>query len=223
MAVSFFRKQISEMIMLKEQLLGLALKALSRAQETTETLKKNINSDLVQGYVKSIKDIAVWVVENRLQSEKDRVSPAQKSTEEMVQSKPVVPTKPITVQKKARKTSIRPAKEIASPQADAILQSLKKTKARIIKTNDELNGKKSLAYLVWALGHAERAKLKDGISVHDVSALLYRAGNIELYPINISRVVHSNEQLVRQVGQDKRTKNYLLTDLGEKTFKEKFL
>ncbi len=207
--------------MLKEQLLGLAIKALSRAQETTETLKKNLKSEMVQGYVKSIKDVAVWVIENRMQSEKLRAeSHTQKSNPP---SPPQSPMPELRVEKKPRKSSIRPAKEIASPPADMILKNLKKSKARIVKNNDELNGKKSLAYLVWALGHAERAKISEGLSVHDVSALLYRAGKIELYPINISRVVHSNEQLVRQVGQDKRTKTYLLTDLGEKTFKEKFL
>jgi hypothetical protein len=76
---------------------------------------------------------------------------------------------------------------------------------------------------VWALGHAERASIKEGISVHDVSALLYKACKIDLYPINISRVVHSNEVLVRQAGQEKRTKTYLLTPTGAKIFKEKFV
>lgn len=198
--------------MLKEQLFGLAMKALSRAQNTTKILKTTIKSDVVEAYVKNIKDMAMWIIENRLQANQDQLS-SEKSIKSELSVKP----------KKVRKSSIRSAKEIHSKDADAILTLLKKDKVRMIKKNDELNGKKSLAYLVWALGHAQRAKLQEGISVHDVSSLLYRAGKIELYPINISRVVHSHVDLVRQVNQDKRTKTYLLTDLGEKTFKEKFM
>lgn len=208
--------------MLKEQLLGLAIKAISRVHETRENLKKNFKSDVVQAYVKTVKDVAVWVIENRLKPEADSKDNSSSDVQGFSPSSNPIKT-PTVREKKPRKTSIRPAKEIASVPAELILSSLKKTKARMVKKSDECNGKKSLAYLLWALGHAERAKIKDGISVHDVSALLYRAGKIELYPINISRVVHSNQALVRQVGQDKRTKTYLLTELGEKTFKEKFL
>ncbi|OPZ20588.1 MAG: hypothetical protein BWZ03_00819 [bacterium ADurb.BinA186] len=209
--------------MLKEQLLGLAIKAISRAHETKENLKKNLNSDAVQAYVKTVKDVAVWVIENRLKPEAESKETNSNSDLKGFSSPSNPNTTSMVREKKPRKTSIRPAKEIASVPAELILSSLKKNKARVVKKNDECNGKKSLAYLIWALGHADRAKIKDGISVHDVSALLYRAGKIELYPINISRVVHSNQALVRQVGQDKRTKTYLLTELGEKTFKEKFL
>lgn len=199
--------------MLKEQLFGLAMRAVAKAHETRQTLKETINSDHVKAYVKTMRDMAIWVIENKLQA-------SAHNNSEPVNAPP--PKAPVKV-KKPRKTSIRPAKEIVSPQAEKILQSLKKTKARLVKNTDELEGKKSLAYLVWALGHAERAKIKEGISVHDVSALLYRACKIELYPINISRVVHGNQSIVRQINQDKQSKTYLLTELGEKTFKEKFL
>ncbi len=202
--------------MLKEQLLSLAIKALSRAHTTKEILKKNIQKDVVQAYVKNLKEMATWIIENRLQADRSSINKSSVATK----------TKDKTassISKKVRKSSIRSAKEIASKDADAILAMIKKDKVRVIKKNDELNGKKSLAYLVWALGHAERAEIKEGISVHDVSSLLYRAGKIELYPINISRVVHSHVDLVRQVNQDKRTKTYLLTELGEKVFKDKFM
>ncbi len=126
-------------------------------------------------------------------------------------------------QKKTRRSSIRPAKEIVSVHADTILKDVKKNEARLPKKNEELKGKKSLAYLVWALGHAHRAEIKQGISVHDVSALLYRANKIELYPINISRVLHTNGNLVRQISHYNRTKTYLLSEEGEHIFRDKFL
>ncbi len=124
---------------------------------------------------------------------------------------------------KGRKSSIRPAKEIGSFRADVILQKLQNGSFKMVSESDTLVGKKSLAYLVWALGHAELADLTEGVSVHDVSALLYRACKIELYPINISRVVYGNPNLVRQVGQEKRTKKYLLTKDGQAVFKAKFI
>lgn len=194
--------------MLKEQLLALAAKAIVRANDTREKIKNRLNNQVLKYYVSSLKDAALWLIENRLKPEtrsERSVKPAN------------------LVIKKERKSSIRPAKEIASNKAEIIIGMLKKDDSRLVKAKDQLLGKKSLAYLVWALGHAERASLKEGISVHDVSALLYKACKIDLYPINISRVVHSNEVLVRQAGQHKRTKTYLLTPTGSKIFKEKFI
>jgi hypothetical protein len=202
--------------MLKDELTALALKAIARAHDTRERIKNKLNLELVYYYAQSLKDAAKWLIENRLQTER---------VKSLITKKTRDPRKKVQnlVVKKERKSSIRPAKEIASNRADAILSMLKKDSVVLVKSKDQLLGKKSLAYLVWALGHAERASLKEGISVHDVSALLYKACKIELYPINISRVVHSNEELVRQAGQEKRTKTYLLTPAGEKIFKEKFL
>ncbi|MCA9508548.1 MAG: hypothetical protein KC505_09020 [Myxococcales bacterium] len=212
--------------MLKAHLVDLAVKTIYRAQETKEKIKKNLKADVVQAYVSTIKDVAVWAIENHLKSEtkNQNNSPKNDAKSQNTQntSEPVKSPAPKTV-KKIRKSSIRPANEIISTRAEQIMQHLKKSKAKMVKSTEEINGKKSLAYLVWSLGHAKRAKIKNGISIHDVSALLYRASKIELYPINISRVVHSNQNLLKQVGQEKSTKTYLLTELGEKTFQEKFL
>lgn len=220
--------------MLKEQLLDFAMKALTQAYETKERIKNNLKSDAVQSYVRSIKEAAVWVVENQWQKLARSEQVGEKAalgrkksrinTSERVRNNKGASSKNASLAvKKERKSSIKPAKEIGSARADIILQMLKSDSSRIVKKTDALDGKKSLAYLVWALGHAERANVAEGISVHDVSALLYQACKIELYPINISRVVYGNTALVRQVGQEKRTKTYLLTTQGQAMFKEKFL
>lgn len=193
--------------MLKEQLMNIALQAIKRAYEAKERLKRNVANSAIDTYLRSLKDTALFIIEHRLQQWKTD------------------PSSPLSRRKikKERKSSIKPAKEIGSTKADIILKKISEDKARLVKRNDSLDGKTSLAYLVWALGHAKRASISEGVSVHDVSALLYRACNIELYPINISRVVYGNANLVRQVSQQKRTKTYLLTPEGEAAFKEKFL
>lgn len=124
--------------------------------------------------------------------------------------------------KKDRKTSIRPAKEIDSIRARKILDALAQRPIRLAQKDDEVDGKKSLACLIWALGQAEQTGIQEGMSVHDVSALLYHACNIELYPINVSRVLHSNKKFVQQNGQFKRTKTYVLTADGKALFQQKY-
>lgn len=216
--------------MLKEQLFCLAMKAYSQAYEAKERIKNTIKSDAVQIYMQNLKAVAITTLENQWQkfNEKEQIFSKvvrrnSKTRTTSTTSKKDSVVIPIPKAKKSRKSSIKPAKEIGSRRADLIMQNLKEGSFRLVEKTDELDGKKSLAYLVWALGHAQKASINDGISVHDVSALLYRACKIELYPINISRVIYGNQTIVRKAGQEKRTKTYLLTEAGENLFKEKFV
>lgn len=213
--------------MLKEQLFGFAINALTRAYEAKEQIKKNLKSDFIKSYVQGFRQTALLILEShfneqRERSETLRKKPAKKDSQTVRGKASLLKvTKPIKAPK-VRKSSIRQAKEIHSDRAETILQALAKGQDLKIKS-DELNAKKSLSCLIWALGQAEHAQISQGISVHDVSALLYKAHNINLYPINISRVVHSNELLVKQAGQANRTKTYVLTDEGLRVFNEKFV
>lgn len=182
--------------MLKEQLLGFALKTLWEMHGTKERLKNSLPGQLLHSYVKNIKEKTIW---------NERKSPTHVGL------------------KKTRKSSIRSAKEIDSSRALMIIEKINHKPIRLVHKYEEIDGKKSLAYLIWALGHAERAGLSEGISVHDVSSLLYHACKIELYPINISRVVFGNQALIQQVDHQNRTKTYLLTPHGKMVFKNKFL
>lgn len=215
--------------MLREQLFGFAINALTRAYETKEKIKKNLKSDFVQSYVQGLKQAAITLIEQRLYQHeansenlrRTKSTTSKHATKSASSSAPVNTTRKYTI-KKTRKSSIRQAREIRSTRADAILSKLGPEESRQ-KELLSLNAQRSLDCLIWALGQAARAELQNGISVHDVSALLYKAHGINLYPINISRVVHSNEMLVRQAGQAMRTKTYLLTDAGMRVFEEKFV
>ena len=125
---------------------------------------------------------------------------------------PLKPLERVTVTKKM--SSVRSGKKISSTFAAQMLTELKNKKMKVVSEAAEINGKKSLAWVVWALGVADKTKMQEGISIHDVSSLLYHAAKIEIYPINVSRMVHDNVQYIRQVSQDKKTKRYLLTDAG---------
>ncbi len=127
---------------------------------------------------------------------------------------PAKPLEKVTVTKK--RSSVRSGKKISSTFASQMLTELKSQQMGVVSEAAVINGKKSLAWVVWALGIAEKTKMQEGISVHDVSSLLYHAAQIEIYPINVSRMVHDNSQYIRQVSQDKKTKRYLLTDEGKK-------
>jgi hypothetical protein len=208
-------------IMLKEQLLGFAVKALSQAYETKERIKNSLPSQLVQDYAKNVKNKVSVIIEHgltRLGTPNVKTSLTKNNTTYRAQD-----SASKKLAKKIRKSSIKPAKEIGSLRAEVILERIRNNNVRLVEKHESIDGKKSLAFLVWALGQAELAELAEGISIHDISSLLYRACNIELYPINISRVVFSNPSLVQQAGQENRTKTYLLTPKGKALFREKFL
>jgi|SRR5579871_315110 len=216
--------------MLKEHLVSLVVKAYSRASDAKVRIRDTINNEFVYNYVRALRNVALDIVERQwptalsLRPTNYAKKADTKGVAKTTRSRKIKKAQSqadVLLEKKARKSSIRPAKEIGSERADIILERLKSENARMISASDVLLGKKTLACLVWALGHAERAHLNGGISVHDVSALLYRACQIELYPINISRVVHGNKALIRQVGQERRTKTYLLTKEGQALFDAK--
>lgn len=209
--------------MLKEQILNLATSAIVRAFEAQEKIKTKFSKSVAASYLTRLKKVAInAAMAGMSDDEKNNLNPLQHVRNDAKISYKKQKITSLRPHKKERKSSIKPAKEIKSDKADSILRTLKK-EPRALLAAEDLNNKKSLACLVWALGHAERASLSQGISIHDVSALLYKAHNINLYPINISRVVHCNELLVRQAGKENRTKTYLLTDAGMKLFREKFV
>ena len=211
--------------MLKEQMINLAMKALSKVNETKEIMQSTILQDeSVKKYLKSLQKAAKWLAEQDLDNNKPDKKTAKKSRKPVrpVKKTNIKPEIKINLESKERKSSIKPIKEINSTKADTILSLIKNNNLRIISKTDELNGKKSLAYLIWALGNAEKANISDGISVHDISSLLYKTSNIELYPINISRVLNSNMSFIKKAGQEKRTKTYLLSSQGKKVFEKKF-
>jgi hypothetical protein len=213
--------------MFKEQFFCLAMKLYARAFDIKERIRNGLKNEALADY---LQNVSIFVRDLR-KNQKPAGSEQKRSKKSSHTAIPNFFDKKDKTSyinrriepKKIRKSSIKPAKEIGSLRADVILQKLKENNLRRVSIDDAIDGKKSLAYLIWALGHAQEAQIQQGISIHDVTALLYRACEIELYPINVSRVVYKNPALVRKAGQEKRTKTYLLTSEGQMLFKEKFL
>lgn len=228
--------------MIKEQVINLAMQAIAKAYEKKDEIKKKLmENETIGNYLKSVKDVASYIIEQNIakkpkakrkytkradkvqkqaQPEVSKPTRAKKAKAKVIAEPSVVPK--VKKIRKAKKSSIKPIHEIPSVKADAILSMLKEKNVQLINKNDEISGKKSLACLVWSLGHAEEAKIKEGISIHDVSSLVYKAAGVELYPINISRTLKANLNLINQVNTDKKNKTYLLSDEGKKFFKENF-
>lgn len=203
--------------MLKSQLLNFAMKTVSRAYMARSIIKEQLENKTVKSYVESIKEAALFAIEQKLKSQKkyEAEKKSQKKTSHTKEAKSAE-------KKTTRKSSIKPLKEIKSANAELILKALSKSPFKAVNINDEIHGKKTLAYLVWSLGMAKHCNLSQGMSTHDVCSLLYQTQKIEVYPINMSRLIHKNTHLFTQSGQISRTKTYILTKDGEKMFNEHY-
>jgi hypothetical protein len=137
-------------------------------------------------------------------------------------AKPVAkkaPTKKPGRKKKAsskRKGSVdRSGKDLDSDRADEVTAYVKNNKRTLIDEEKELDGKKVLARVVWALGEAHAAGVDLGLTTNDVSALLSKAADIEVFATNIGRACRDHKELIAESEPDGRSKRYVLTDEGK--------
>ncbi len=78
----------------------------------------------------------------------------------------------------------------------------------------ELDGKRTLARVVWAVGSAEDAGSEQGLTATDASALLSLAAGIELFATNVTRTFRDEPALFAETVPDGRSKRYKLTEAG---------
>lgn len=186
--------------MFKEQLIILAAKALDRASETKKILQTVVLQDeSVKAYLKTLQKGAKWFAEQNF----DVVN------EEVIDKKP----------KKAKKSSVRPIKEISSEKADIIAKFVSEKNIKLVNDKKFINNKKTLTYILWSLNTAKKANI-DGLSVHDISALLFKVYNINLYPINISLVINKNKDFILLIDNNESDKLYTLSKDGKKLFSD---
>ena len=70
--------------------------------------------------------------------------------------------------------------------------------------------------MVWALSEAHAAGVSAGLTTNDVSALLSKAADIEVFATNIGRACRDHKSLIAESEPDGRSKRYILTDEGKK-------
>ena len=114
-----------------------------------------------------------------------------------------------------RKGSVdRSGKDVDSARARAIENHIAEHRLRVVYPDDQLQGKKVLARVVWALWATEQAGAKKGLTTKDISALLSACANIEVFTTNIGRACRDHSDLIFLNEPDGRSKRYSLTETG---------
>ncbi len=119
-----------------------------------------------------------------------------------------------------RKGSVdRSGKDISTPRAKRVAAHVKAEQLRLVTVDDETEGKKVLARVVWALAAARGAGEAEGMTTKDVSALLSDAADIEVFTTNIGRACRDHTDLIEAAAPEGRSKRYRLTDQGAEAAK----
>jgi hypothetical protein len=138
---------------------------------------------------------------------------APKSDADSTRPKPVKNKKPGG----SRKGSVdRSGKDFDSPRATAIHEHLSAEGTGIITEEADLDGKKVLARVIWALSAADAAGSELGLTTADTSALLHLAADMEVFSTNIGRACRDHSDLIEETEPDGRSKRYRLTAQGRK-------
>ena len=196
--------------MFKEQLITLAAKALEKASETKNLLQTVVLQDeSIKNYLKTLQKGAKWFAEQNFDNfDNIDEKPITHNVKNIKKSKT-----------SAKKSSIKNLENIVSEKAIIISKFIIDKKINLIDDKKLINGKKTLTYIMWCLNLAKKADV-NGLSIHDISALLFKSCNISLYPINISLVINKNSSLISII--DSNNKIYSLSEEGRKLFNKHF-
>jgi hypothetical protein len=84
----------------------------------------------------------------------------------------------------------------------------------VIAEEAELDGKRTLARVLWAVGCAEDAGSEQGLTAVDASAFLSTAAGVEVFSTNVARTFRDESTLFVETTPDGRSKRYKLTAVG---------
>lgn len=116
-----------------------------------------------------------------------------------------------------RKGSVdRSGKDVDSARARAIATHVVENGLPVVLADHEIEGKKVLARVVWALWAASQAGGKKGLTTKDISALLSTCAEMEVYTTNIGRACRDHTELIEPNEPDGRSKRYSLSAQGER-------
>jgi hypothetical protein len=115
----------------------------------------------------------------------------------------------------SRKGSVdRSGKDFDSPRAREIAASIAQTGRPIIAEDADLDGKKTLARVLWAVAAGDDSGV-EGMTAADVSAVLSSVAGIEVFATNVARAFRDEPTLFAEQGADGRSKRYTVTALGK--------
>jgi len=114
-----------------------------------------------------------------------------------------------------RKGSVdRSGRDLESPRARAIETWLKEQGRPLVADDAALDGKRTLARVLWAVACAEDAGSEQGLTAADASALLSSAAGVEVFTTNVGRTFRDESALFVETIPDGRSKRYKLTAVG---------
>lgn len=115
----------------------------------------------------------------------------------------------------SRKGSVdRSGKDFDSPRARAVEAWLKEHSSAVIAEDAALDGKRTLARVLWAVAVAESAGSEQGLTAADTSALLSSAAGVEVFATNVARTFRDEADLFVETSPDGRSKRYTVTAAG---------
>jgi hypothetical protein len=116
-----------------------------------------------------------------------------------------------------RKGSVdRVGKDLDSARAQEIAAWLAAHPQPVVTEAAALDGKRTVARLVWAVSVAQQAGHVDGLTAADTSALLSSVAHVEVFATNVARAFRDEQALFVETSVDGRSKRYALTATGKK-------
>ncbi len=114
-----------------------------------------------------------------------------------------------------RKGSVdRKGVDFDSPRARAVETWLRDHQQAIVAEEAALDGKKTLARVLWAVGAADAAGSEHGLTAADASALLSSSAQLDVFATNVARAFRDESELFNETVPDGRSKRYKLTAAG---------
>jgi len=128
---------------------------------------------------------------------------------------PTTKKKPTTTTMASRKGSVdRLGKDLDSPRANEVASFIASNKTLVVDEEAALDGKRTLARVLWAVAVAEQAGIDDGLTAADASALLSTSARVEVFSTNVARAFRDEHELFAETTPDGRSKRYALTAAG---------
>lgn len=116
-----------------------------------------------------------------------------------------------------RKGSVdRVGKDLDSARANEIAAWLVAHPQPVVTEAAAVDGKRTVARLLWAVSVAQAAGHDDGLTAADTSALLSSVAHVEVFATNVARAFRDERALFVETNVDGRSKRYALTLEGKK-------
>jgi hypothetical protein len=114
-----------------------------------------------------------------------------------------------------RKGSVdRSGRDLDSARARVVETWLRDNRRPLVADDAMLDGKRTLARVLWAVASAEDAGSEQGLTAADASALLSSAAGVEVFTTNVGRTFRDEATLFVETIPDGRSKRYKLTPAG---------